>query len=73
VSVLRKASFEETTDILFGAAVFAEIDKLNGVSERIIFGESVKIGTKSFDVMIDRDVVDRFNAKGKKDREQEAE
>jgi DNA-directed RNA polymerase II subunit RPB1 len=38
VSVLRKASFEETADVLFGAAVFSEIDELRGVSERIIFG-----------------------------------
>lgn len=26
VSVLRKASFEETADVMFGAAVFSEID-----------------------------------------------
>jgi hypothetical protein len=31
----------------------------------------VKIGTKSFDVMIDREKVKFYNAKGKKDREQE--
>lgn len=32
VSILRKASFEETTDVLFGAAVFSEVDMLRGVS-----------------------------------------
>lgn len=32
VSVLRKASFEETADVMFGAAVFSEIDELKGVS-----------------------------------------
>ena len=32
VSILRKASFEETTDVLFGAAVFSEYDMLRGVS-----------------------------------------
>lgn len=26
VSVLRKASYEETTDILFSASVFSEVD-----------------------------------------------
>ena len=26
VSVLRKASFEETADIMFGAATFSEVD-----------------------------------------------
>ncbi len=55
VSILRKASFEETTDVLFGAAVFSEFDLLKGVSERIIFGEHVNIGTHSFDVMVDRE------------------
>lgn len=32
VSVLRKASYEETADILFGAAVFGERDYLRGIS-----------------------------------------
>jgi DNA-directed RNA polymerase beta' subunit len=72
VSILRKASFEETTDVLFGAAVFSEFDMLRGVSERIIFGESVKIGTGSFQVMADRDLVGDYNIKPKKDREHEA-
>jgi DNA-directed RNA polymerase II subunit RPB1 len=69
VSILRKASFEETTDVLFGAAVFSEVDLLRGVSERIIFGEPVRIGTHSFEVMIDRDLVGDYNIKPKKDRE----
>lgn len=73
VSILRKASFEETTDILFGAAVFSEVDQLRGVSERIIFGEAVKIGTRSFEVMIDRDNVQNVHFKGKKDREHDME
>lgn len=55
VSVLRKASFEETADVMFGAAVFSEIDELKGVSERIIFGETVKLGTNSFEVILDRE------------------
>lgn len=54
VSILRKASYEETTDILFSAAVFSEIDEMRGVSERIVFGQNVNIGTGGFKVMIDR-------------------
>jgi DNA-directed RNA polymerase II subunit RPB1 len=38
VSILRKASFEETVDILYSAAVFSDVDQLKGVSERIVFG-----------------------------------
>ena len=68
VSILRKASFEETTDVLFGAAVFSEYDMLRGVSQRIIFGENVKIGTHSFDVMIDRDIVGDVSLKPAKDK-----
>lgn len=70
VSVLRKASYEETTDILFSAAVFSEIDSMRGVSEKIIFGQNVNIGTGNFKVMIDRDSVSQYNAKGKKDKEE---
>lgn len=71
ISILRKASFEETTDILFSAAVFSEADQLRGVSERIIFGEQVGIGTNSFGVMIDRDEAGKYFSKPKKDREHE--
>ena len=46
---------------------------LRGVSERIIFGENVKIGTHSFDVMIDRDLVGDVSLKPAKDRIQEVE
>jgi len=35
---LRKASFEETVEILYEAAVFHEIDSLKGITENIIMG-----------------------------------
>ena len=41
ISVLRKASYEETAEMLFGAAVFSEKDKLKGISEKVIFGQPV--------------------------------
>lgn len=68
VSVLRKASYEETADILFGAAVFSEKDYLQGVSEKVIFGQSVQIGTSSFGVMIDANQAATTWAKGALDR-----
>ncbi len=70
VSVLRKASYEQTTDILFSAAVFSQLDAMKGVSQKIIFGQNVNIGTGNFQIMIDRDSVDTYNAKGKKDKEE---
>ena len=37
-SPFRKCSFEETVDILIKAAVYANKDNLNGVTENIMFG-----------------------------------
>lgn len=42
------ASFEKTTDHLFDAAVHARKDKVVGVSECIIMGAPIPIGTGSF-------------------------
>ena len=63
VSVLRKASYEETAEILFGAAVFSEKDNLKGVSEKVIFGQPVEMGTSSFKIMIDTEMVSQYVTK----------
>ena len=42
---LKKATFEETQDILLDAAVNMEMDPLLGVSERIMLGQKVRLGT----------------------------
>jgi DNA-directed RNA polymerase III subunit RPC1 len=44
-SVLLLASFERTTDHLFEAAFFNQLDNLAGVSESIIMGTQARIGT----------------------------
>ncbi|OMO91373.1 RNA polymerase, alpha subunit [Corchorus olitorius] len=44
-SVLMLASFEKTADHLFGAAVNGRVDKIEGVSECIIMGIPMPIGT----------------------------
>lgn len=44
-SVLQLASFEKTTDHLFDAAFFMKTDNVEGVSECIILGQSMHIGT----------------------------
>jgi len=63
-SVLQLASFEKTTDHLFEAAFHMKSDAVEGVSECIILGQSMSIGTGAFKVvrrlMIDpRDLVPR--------------
>lgn len=60
VSVLRKASFEETVEILYDAAIFSEVDELKGVSEKIIVGQNVEIGTGNFQILIDTKRVQDF-------------
>lgn len=50
-SVLMLASFEKTTDHLFDAAVHGRTDAIDGVSECIIMGVPVPIGTGLFKLL----------------------
>ena len=50
-SVLMLASFEKTPDHLFDAAIHARRDPVRGVSESIIIGAPVPLGTGLFKVM----------------------
>jgi DNA-directed RNA polymerase beta' subunit len=45
------ASFEETNEHLFEAAAHNREDKIRGVSECIIMGKSIGLGTGSFDLL----------------------
>ncbi|VEU20021.1 DEKNAAC100573 [Brettanomyces naardenensis] len=51
-SVLQLASFEKTTDHLFDAAFYMKNDKVEGVSERIILGQTMSIGTGAFKLSV---------------------
>ena len=53
IGPLAKCSFEETTDQLFKAAIFGEVDKLLGVSSNIMMGQVPPCGTGESDIMID--------------------
>ncbi|CAN0198144.1 unnamed protein product, partial [Phaeothamnion confervicola] len=50
-SVLMLASFEKTTDHLFDAAVHARTDRIVGVSECIIMGVPIPLGTGLFKLL----------------------
>lgn len=50
-SVLMLASFEKTTDHLFDAARYAKQDDIDGVSECIIMGSPMPVGTGLFKVI----------------------
>ena len=67
---LRKCSFEETVEILYEAAVFAETDFLSGITENIIMGQLAPYGTGCFDLVIDKEVLQDY-AQTKPDEEDE--
>lgn len=50
-SVLHLASFEKTPDHLFEAAAGMKTDKIEGVSEGIIMGQAMTVGTGAFQVV----------------------
>jgi DNA-directed RNA polymerase III subunit RPC1 len=50
-SVLMLASFERTVDFLFNAAVYSKKDTIDGVSECIIMGTPMPIGTGLFKLL----------------------
>ncbi|PHH63865.1 hypothetical protein CDD81_5422 [Ophiocordyceps australis] len=50
-SVLQLASFEKTPDHLFDAAAGMKTDTIEGVSECIIMGQTMRVGTGAFQVV----------------------
>jgi DNA-directed RNA polymerase III subunit RPC1 len=50
-SVLQLASFEKTPDHLFDAAAGMKTDRIEGVSECIIMGQTMSLGTGAFQVV----------------------
>ena len=56
--VLRKCTFEETVEILLEGSVLAEKDCLLGVSENVIMGQMAPVGTGSFGVSLDPQVIE---------------
>ena len=55
IGPLAKSSFEETTDMLINASIFAEYDKVNGVSANVMLGQQPPCGTGDSKILIDED------------------
>ncbi len=53
IGPFAKCSFEETTDMLIKAGIFAEVDRINGVSANTMLGQIPPAGTGDTDVLID--------------------
>lgn len=56
-SALARCTFEETVDVLYEAAQFAETDPLKAVSGRIMLGQLGCFGTGSFDLLVDENLL----------------
>ena len=54
-SVLARAAFEVTVNHLLDAAVHGEVDDLNGVTENVIVGKPIKLGTGDVDLRMSPD------------------
>jgi len=55
IGPLAKSSFEETTDMLINASIFAEYDNVNGVSANVMLGQQAPCGTGDSHIMIDEE------------------
>ncbi|MES1902915.1 MAG: DNA-directed RNA polymerase III subunit RPC1, partial [Paramarteilia canceri] len=66
-SVFMLASFEKTCDHLFEAAYHGQSDKINGVSDSIIMGKPISLGTGCFDLFFQHkdELVDEFDLETK--------
>ncbi|CAF2990482.1 unnamed protein product [Rotaria sp. Silwood2] len=53
IGPIMRCSFEKTVDALIEAAAHSEYDSLKGVYEKILLGQLAKIGTGSFDLLLD--------------------
>ena len=55
IGPLAKCSFEDTTDQLIKASIFAEKDRLEGVSSNIMMGQVIRSGTGLCDLYLDEE------------------
>lgn len=62
IGPLAKCSFEETTDKLIKAGIFAEQDKINGVSANVMLGQIAPCGTGDAQVIIDEEIMGQLQA-----------
>lgn len=55
IGPLAKSSFEETTDMLINASIFAEYDNVNGVSANVMLGQQPPCGTGDSQILLDEE------------------
>ena len=55
IGPLDKSSFEDTPDMVINASIFAEYDKVNGVSANVMLGQQPPCGTGDSKILIDEE------------------
>lgn len=55
IGPLAKSSFEETTDMLINASIFAQYDNVNGVSANVMLGQQPPCGTGDCSILLDEE------------------
>lgn len=55
ISPFAKASNEESMEIMVNASIFADIDRVTGVSSNILFGQQYVGGTNAFEILLDEE------------------
>lgn len=53
IGPIAKASFEETPEMFFRAAIHGELDNMRGISANVMVGQEGYYGTSSFDLLLD--------------------
>lgn len=59
----RRASFEQTVEILLQSGVFSDTQRFNGISENIMFGQLCPLGTGSFHLLLNKPFVENVEPK----------
>ncbi|MEM0200821.1 MAG: hypothetical protein QXD23_00230 [Candidatus Micrarchaeaceae archaeon] len=65
-SVFAKAAYEETVKHLVNAAAFSEVDNMRGVTENILVGKQIPIGTGSVRLTIKKEDMQKIKVSSKK-------
>ena len=60
---LTRASFEETTDQIMTAALFGEVNSMNGISSNIMTGQVIKAGTGMSTILVDLEMLEKNSDK----------
>jgi DNA-directed RNA polymerase II subunit RPB1 len=56
---LMRSSFEESVEIILEASTFGETDYLRGVTENIMLGQKVPVGTGVFDLLLNEPALEK--------------